>query len=320
MHNPISLPSSIVCSHLYQTHVTGPEHPEAPARWQAVLTALEEADLLKHLRRLEPRPASREEILRCHAPEYFETARHDVLAGYATLTTGDTSISERSFDIGLLAAGGVITAVDAVIQGQARNAFCPVRPPGHHATPDRGMGFCIFNNIAVAVRHAQAARGIGKVLIVDWDVHHGNGTQDIFYEDSSVLFFDSHQHPWYPGTGAANETGSGRGLGTTINCPFPAGAGRQEILPAYLNTLVDAANRFKPELIMVSAGFDSRAGDPLGQFKLLDEDFAELTRLMLQLAETHAENRLVTVLEGGYDLEGIRKASAAHVQALIDQE
>jgi acetoin utilization deacetylase AcuC-like enzyme len=317
MSTPQNLPSAIVYSSRYEAHNTGPAHPEAPARWKAIATGLEEAGLMQNLLRLEPRPATRQEILRCHTPEYFETAMHDVQAGYDTLSTGDTAISEHSLEVAQLAAGGVITAVDALMEGKIKNAFCPVRPPGHHATPERGMGFCLFNNIAIAARHAQAKHGVGKILIADWDVHHGNGTQEIFYQDGSVLFFDTHQHPWYPGTGSREETGAGPGLGATINCPFPAGAGRQEILTAFQTKLVDAASRFKPELIMISAGFDSRLGDPLGEFRLTDEDFADLTGVMLELAGEYAGNRLVAVLEGGYDLEGLKKASTAHVQRLM---
>jgi acetoin utilization deacetylase AcuC-like enzyme len=210
----------------------------------------------------------------------------------------------------------VLNAVDAVASGKAKNAFCVVRPPGHHATPDRGMGFCIFNSAAVAARYAQRKHGIGKVLIADWDVHHGNGTQDIFYSDGSVFFFSTHQHPWYPGTGMADETGEGPGRGATLNCPFPAGSGRKEILGAFREKLLPAADRFKPDLVMISAGFDSRLGDPLGRFTLGDEDFAELTAIMREIAGKHAGGRLISALEGGYNLAGLASAVLAHVQAL----
>ncbi|HYM12699.1 MAG TPA: histone deacetylase, partial [Bryobacterales bacterium] len=223
----------------------------------------------------------------------------------------------RSLDGALYAVGGVLNAVDAVMAGQARNAFCVVRPPGHHARPDQGMGFCVFNNVAIAARHAQHQHGVERVLIADWDVHHGNGTQDIFYSDGSVLFFSTHQHPWYPGTGRAEETGMGKGKGATINCPFPAGSGRREILGAFREKLVPAAEAFKPGLVLLSAGFDSRLGDPLGLFTLNDEDFAELTKLMLELAAKHAGGRLVSVLEGGYNLSGLASAATAHVKALL---
>lgn len=210
-----------------------------------------------------------------------------------------------------------MNAVQSVCAGKTKNAFCLVRPPGHHATADRGMGFCLFNNVALAARYAQRYCGIKRVAIVDWDVHHGNGTQDIFYADDSVFYFSLHQAPWYPGTGAATETGTGRGEGTTLNVPLPAGAGRSEFFTALEKQFVPAMKVFHPELILVSAGFDSREGDPLGGFTLTDEDFADMTALLLMLAERLAAGRLVSVLEGGYNLGGLASAVSAHVRALI---
>jgi acetoin utilization deacetylase AcuC-like enzyme len=301
----------------YQQHITPPGHPESPRRSESVIKALEEAGLSEKMTKIAARKAGREDVIRCHKESYFEIAKRDVEKGLADLTTGDTNISEKSFEVALLAAGGVMSAVDAVVERKVQNAFCVVRPPGHHATPIKGMGFCLFNNIAIGARYAQAKHKIGKVLIADWDVHHGNGTQDIFYEDGSVLFFDCHQSPWYPGTGDASETGSGRGLNCIMNNPFPAGAGRKEILGAFETRLIDAANKFKPELVMISAGFDSRLGDPLGHFRLSDEDFVDLTKVVLNVAKEHAQSRLVAVLEGGYNLRGLMKAATAHVQTLM---
>ena len=217
----------------------------------------------------------------------------------------------------MAACGAVCLAVDEVIAGRSASAFCAVRPPGHHATPDRGMGFCIFNNVAVAVRHAQERHKIGKVLIVDWDVHHGNGTQDIFYDDPSVFFFSTHQSPWYPGTGARQETGTGKGLGSTLNRPFPAGTDRKRLLPAYAEELRKAADNFRPDLVLVSAGFDSRLDDPLGQFRLTDDDFAVLTDIVTRIAGQHAQGRLVSVLEGGYNIDGLAKAATVHCRRLV---
>lgn len=310
--------SGLIFSKEYLNHQTGAGHPESPRRAEVVMQALEEHELLSKFEMLKPRLAAREEIVRCHAPSYFETAKRDVEHGLSDLSTGDTHISQHSFEVALLAAGGVMAAVDAVVQGSVKNAFCVVRPPGHHATPSRGMGFCLFNNIAVAARHAQAKHKIGKVLIADFDVHHGNGTQDIFYDDGSVLFFDTHQSPWYPGTGHANETGTGKGLGLTMNFPFPAGSGRAEVFGAFETRLVDAAAKFKPDLVMLSAGFDSRQGDPLGNFRLTDDDYVDLTKVMLHIARDHAQGRLVTVLEGGYNLRGLMKATTAHAKTLIE--
>jgi acetoin utilization deacetylase AcuC-like enzyme len=302
----------------YKKHQTGLGHPERASRIDAVIKAVEAENIEDRIERIEPRRATKDDLLRVHSAAYITTAEADVASGARQLSTGDTAISEASYDTALLSSGGILNAVDAVIAGKIRNAFCAVRPPGHHATPTRGMGFCLFSNIAIAARYSQKKHGIGKVLIADWDVHHGNGTQDVFYEDGSVLFFDTHQHPLYPGTGMADETGSGKGLGCIINNPFPAGSGRAEILGAFQNKLVKAAEKFKPELIFISAGFDSRIGDPLGGFKLTDDDFAELTRVMKNLAKEHTQNRLISVMEGGYSLEGLGKAAATHLRALTE--
>ena len=297
-------------------HRTPAGHPECPERFAAALTATEGLDLLS----LEPRVAVESEVTLCHSPRYFREAKREVEAGFEDLSTGDTSICPASFDVAMHAVGSVLTAVDAVFERRADSAFCIVRPPGHHATPDRGMGFCIFNNVAVAARYAQRKHGAERVLIVDWDVHHGNGTQDIFYGDGSVLFFSTHQYPWYPGTGSASETGYAEGEGLTVNCPFPAGSGRKEILGAFKERLVPAAEAFKPDLVLISAGFDSRIGDPLGRFTLSDADFAELTAVLLDMADKHAQGRLVSVLEGGYNLAGLASGVRAHVQALIGRD
>jgi acetoin utilization deacetylase AcuC-like enzyme len=246
----------------------------------------------------------------------LKLVRSEIEAGRRTLSTGDTEVSSASLDAALAAAGTVVSAVEAVVSGRARNAFCAVRPPGHHASQARGMGFCVFNNIAIGARHAARRHGVERILIADWDVHHGNGTQEVFWSDGSVLLFDTHQHPWYPGTGSPNETGDGKGRGLIVNRPCPAGAGRNEILGAFRTGLVTAAERFKPQLVMISAGFDSRAGDPLGQFTLADADFAELTDLLVEVARQHARGRIVSVLEGGYALDGLARAVGAHVGRL----
>ena len=302
---------------VYRAHDTGPGHPESPARIMAVVECLQKRGLADEAVPLLQQPAEPGDILLCHTRRYFETAKADVTAGAEELSTGDTMICPRSFDIALRAVGGVMNAVDAVMTGKVRNAFCAVRPPGHHARPAQGMGFCLFNNIAIGARHAQKKHGAEKVLIVDWDVHHGNGTQDIFYEDGSVLFFSTHQSPLYPGTGAAGETGDGKGRGCTLNCPLPAGTGIQAINAAFNNQLLPTAARFKPDLVMISAGFDSRLGDPLGQFQLSDDDFASLTRLLMNFADEHCNGRIVSVLEGGYNLAGLAGAASAHVGALM---
>ena len=263
-----------------------------------------------------PRPATEDEILRVHTPEYLKLVRAEIAAGRRALSTGDTELSAGSLAAAMAAAGTVVGAVEAVMQGRARNAFCAVRPPGHHASQARGMGFCVFNNLAIGARHAAKTFGVERILIADWDVHHGNGTQAIFWSDGSVLFFDTHQHPWYPGTGLPNEGGEGKGRGLIVNRPFPAGSGRGEIVTAFRTQLVAAAERFKPDLVMISAGFDSRTGDPLGQFTLGDADFADLTGIVLDIARQHARGRVVSVLEGGYSPDGLARAVTAHVERL----
>jgi acetoin utilization deacetylase AcuC-like enzyme len=308
--------TAVLADPIYKRHVTGPGHPERPARFDAVAEALERAGLTPKLQRVTPRAATEDELVLGHTRAYIRLAREEINAGARMLSTGDTDVSQGTYEVALAAAGGVLNAVDAVIGRKAKNAFCVVRPPGHHARPAGGMGFCVFNNVAIAARYAQKRHGIGKVLIADWDVHHGNGTQDIFYSDGSVFFFSTHQSPWYPGTGRADETGEGAGKGCTLNCPFSAGSGSREILGAFREKLAPAAARFRPDLVLLSAGFDSRMGDPLGQFTLADRDFAELTALMLEMADRYAGGLLVSVLEGGYNLSGLAAASTAHVQAL----
>jgi acetoin utilization deacetylase AcuC-like enzyme len=294
-------------------HLTGPGHPEQPGRFDAAVGALAGLDLVA----IAPRLATHDELALVHGRRYIQLAEREIYEGFHELSTGDTVISPKSLDAALRATGGTLNAVDAVIEKRVSNAFCINRPPGHHAGVARGMGFCIFNTVAIAARYAQRKHGVGRVLIADWDVHHGNGTQDIFYNDGSVFFFSTHQSPWYPGTGAWSEHGEGAGEGMTLNCPFPAGAGRKEILGAFQEQLIAAADKVKPELVLISAGFDSRAGDPLGQFVLTDTDFADLTRVLREIADKHAGGRLVSVLEGGYSLTGLAAGVRAHAGALL---
>jgi acetoin utilization deacetylase AcuC-like enzyme len=299
-------------------HDTGPGHPERQERCSAILKRFEASGLIHDLTLIRSRLANDEELGLVHTPSYIALVQREVAEGRAVLSTGDTDISWGSMSAARIAAGLVLSAVDAVYGGEVRNAFCVARPPGHHAGANRGMGFCLFNNIAIGARYAQKAFGAKRVLIADWDVHHGNGTQDIFYEDGSVLFFSTHQSPWYPGTGSRSERGEGAGLGTTINCPFPAGSGRTEIVGAFREELLPAAKEFRPDLVMISAGFDSRINDPLGGFRLTDDDFSELTNIMTDLAAEQCAGRLVSVLEGGYNLDGLARASEAHVRALYE--
>lgn len=284
------------------------------------MNRLEWAGLMRDLIRLPVRTATDDELALVHARGYIELVRREVSQHRVQLSTGDTDLCAESDEAARRAAGCALSAVDAVFSNEAENVFCVIRPPGHHANATRGMGFCLFNNVALAARYAQQKYSAGRVLIADWDVHHGNGTQDIFYEDGSVLFFSTHQSPWYPGTGDVTERGEGAGEGKTINCPFPAGTGGEKILGAFRERLLPAAREFHPDLILLSAGFDSRTGDPLGHFLLRDADFRELTLMMTDLASDCCSGRLVSVLEGGYNLEGLALAAEAHVRELVSQK
>ena len=298
-------------------HDAGAGHPEQPRRYAAVAQALRDAGLWKQCREIGPRAVSREDLQLVHEPRYLDLAEREIADGADQLSTGDTAVGPHSWEAAKRATGCALAAVDGVFKGDAKTAFCLIRPPGHHASPGRGMGFCILNNIALAARHVQRRHGVSRVLIIDWDVHHGNGTQDAFYTDGSVFFFSVHQSPWYPGTGRAAETGEAEGKGATLNCPLPAGSGRQEIFAGFEEKLIPAMEKFRPEFVLVSAGFDSREGDPLGQFRLTDADFADLTRITRGIADRSAQGRVVSMLEGGYNLTGLASAATAHVQAML---
>jgi acetoin utilization deacetylase AcuC-like enzyme len=306
---------------VYLEHLTGEGHAESPQRLIAIREAVGRGEgsdgLLGGLLPLRSAEAELEIVGLVHTPDYIELVRRECEEGATRLSTGDTNISPASYAVALAAVGGIVGAVDAVMAGEARNAFCAVRPPGHHASSQRGMGFCIFNNVAIAARYAQARYGVERVLIADWDVHHGNGTQDTFYRDGSVFFMSTHQSPLYPNTGMADETGEGPGEGLTMNRPFPAGAGNREIIGAFRNDLLPAAREFRPDLTLISAGFDSRVGDTLGGFEVDDDGFRELTGIMLEIANISGEGRLVSVLEGGYNTSGLALAVSAHVDELL---
>jgi len=297
-------------------HEPPPGHPDQSTRLTVVLDALAPLVAAGRLRIMTPATAGDADLELVHDPAYIALARAEAAAGADLLSTGDTPLSRRSIEAATAAAGCGLGAVDAVLTGRCRAAFCAVRPPGHHASVRTGMGFGIFNTIAIAARHAQKRHGVERILIVDWDVHHGNGTQATFWSDGRVLFFDTHQHPWYPGTGDASETGEGRGKGLIVNRPLPAGTTGDTVLNLYDETLRRAADRFRPQLVLVSAGFDSRIDDPLGRFRLTDADFDRMTERILDIADRHAGGRCVSILEGGYNLPGLASAARTHVERL----
>jgi acetoin utilization deacetylase AcuC-like enzyme len=298
-------------------HETG-AHVETPARLRAITARLEGAGLPGRCVAGTYRPLTEDEVRALHAGAQVERVKHAAKAGGGRIDP-DTVVSPRSFEVGLAAAGACAAAVDAVLTGPQGTALCLVRPPGHHATPRRSMGFCLFNNIALAAHRARTAHGLERILIVDWDVHNGNGTQDIFYADGQVMFFSIHRygHGFYPGTGALDERGTGPGLGSTLNAPIRYGVSRAEYRSAFATFLEKAAERIRPQLVLLSAGFDAHARDPIGSLGLEVEDFAEMTRQVLAVAGTHAEGRLVSCLEGGYNLEALAESVQAHLEELL---
>ncbi|TCT24896.1 histone deacetylase family protein [Thermomonas haemolytica] len=291
------------------THDTGPGHAERPERLRAVLTALERAH--PDLDWQQAPRASRGQLLRVHDEALLRTVL-DSQPHERVMLDPDTVLSPASAEAALRAAGAGVAAVDAVLSGQARRAFCAVRPPGHHATATTAMGFCLFNSIAVAARHALDAHGLERVVIADFDVHHGNGTQAIFADDARVRFASSHQWPLYPGTGAHHETGRGN----IANAPLPQGADGAVFLAAWNDELLPFLDAFRPQLVLISAGFDGHRRDPLAGLQLEAEDYARLTARLVALADRHCDGRVVSMLEGGYDLEALAECSVAHVDAL----
>ncbi len=302
---------------IYLEHDTGYGHPETPYRLSAINNGVRKAKWYNELMLLHAQKAETETVCLAHDESYVRQVKRECEAGHGGLSTGDTTICRESYDIALMAVGGVLAAVAAVASGKAKNAFCAVRPPGHHANQNRGMGFCVFNNIAIAARYAQKKYKLERVLIADWDVHHGNGTQDIFYHDDGVFFMSTHQSPWYPGTGARVETGMGKGKGFTMNRPFPAGAGNEEIIDVFKNEFLPAAREFKPDFTLISSGFDSHVNDPLGHFRIDDDGFRELTKIMLEIADITGNGRLVSIIEGGYSLDNLSSVAPAHLEELM---
>jgi acetoin utilization deacetylase AcuC-like enzyme len=304
----------------YLRHDPGTWHPERPDRLKAIQRNLQESGLVELMAPIQPYPAPLEWVERLHDPNYIRRFKEACEKGLSIFEVPDCGICQESYEIALLAAGGVMAAVDAVVGGQVDNAFCAVRPPGHHAERDRALGFCFFNNVALGALYLLENFGLERVAIIDWDVHHGNGTQHLFEADPRVFYLSLHEDPQYcyPGTGYRRETGKGPGQGFTLNLPFPPRSGDEEYLEVFRKEGLPRLMEFAPHLVMISAGFDAHQNDPLAHMNLSREAYRQMTRLLLDLAKESAAGRLITVLEGGYNLEVLEECTEDHVRLLLD--
>lgn len=300
----------------YLLHHAGSWHPESPERLSSIMNHLAEIGLLERLRRIEPYRADIDWFATIHSRTYIESIRQ-ICENYGhSQLDADTEVCPDSYRIALLAVGGALAAADAIMAGEVDNAFCAVRPPGHHAEQSRAMGFCLFNNIAILARYLQQQYQLKKILIVDWDVHHGNGTQNAFYDDPTVFYFSIHQWPHYPGTGLQTERGIGTGAGTTMNVPLAGGHGNEDYIKIFQNDLAPAVKNFQPNCILISAGFDGHFHDPLAGMQLTEAGYGQLTNILLELAHEFCNGRIISLLEGGYNLEYLAKSVATHIEML----
>lgn len=309
----------IVLDKLYVDHDNGPGHPETFERVLAIVDMLNFTKMMDKVVRITPKDATREEITRVHTPEHYDKIA-STKGKPRVFLDADTTTSPASFDAAVRAAGGTIAAIDSVLSGEVERAFPIVRPPGHHAEADRPMGFCLFNNAAVGASYLTDAKGLERVMIVDWDVHHGNGTQHIFEDSSKVLYFSTHQFPFYPGTGAAGEIGKGEGAGYTVNVPMDPEMGDIEFIKIFDEILRPVAEQYRPEFIIVSAGFDIFFEDPLGGMKVTPEGFAKLTRQLTDMAEKLCGGNIIFLLEGGYNLDGLWISTKEMLEELLDKK
>ncbi|MBI3999918.1 MAG: histone deacetylase [Candidatus Omnitrophica bacterium] len=309
--------TGLVYSERYKDHNTGHNHPERPERVASIYQFLKESDLFSKLLLITPKIASLKHVSLVHLMSYIDRVKRACESEQHLLDTLDTVICPKSFEVALLAVGGVLKLADQVMKGKARNGFALVRPPGHHAEANKALGFCVFNNVAIAARYLQKEYGIKRILIIDWDVHHGNGTQHVFEEDPSVFFFSVHQYPYYPGTGSEFEIGCGDGEGTTLNIPLPAGAGDPEYRYVFKEVFLPKAIQFKPDFILISAGFDAHEADPLAHMNLTEESYGFFTDIAVQIARASGHERIVSVLEGGYHLEMASRSAYVHLKHLM---
>jgi len=323
--------TGIVKDERYLDHVMDPGHPESPERLRVIYRILEEPELKGLLEEVKPRPATRKELEMNHTPPYVDLVASTAGKPYYRLDM-DTSTCAKSYETALLAAGGFLELIKAVMEGRLKNGFALVRPPGHHAERDRAMGFCLFNNVAIGAYDALERFSLERILIADWDVHHGNGTQNSFYDDPRVLYFSTHRYGFfYPGTGSATEVGKGKGTGFTVNVPLSAGISDSEYGNIFEKILKPIALEYQPQLVLVSAGFDTHYDDPLGGMKVTEAGFSRMTQVLMEIAETTAQGRLVLTLEGGYDVNGqgrsikcvlkeLARVSPINKQDLLDKE
>jgi len=302
----------------YLDHDMGEGHPESPNRLRAIMQQLEHGGTTARLLKIQPRKAEHEWVTQIHDSRYVRALEDRAPSTGRMSLDPDTSMSPGSLEAAYLAAGGALAAADAILAAQVDHVFCAVRPPGHHAERDRAMGFCLFNNVAIAARYVQKKYGVARVLIVDWDVHHGNGTQHSFEDDPTILFFSTHQYPHYPGTGRETERGRGAGEGFTVNVPMEQGEGDEAYRDAFMKFLVPASDAFKPEFVIISAGFDAHRDDPLAGMGLTEAGYADLTGIVAGIARQHAKGRILSSLEGGYHLPALAGSVEAHVRALLD--
>src|SRR5438876_9664313 len=323
--------TALIYDPIFLEHLTPENHPERPERLKKAIEVLQGLNWLERegLVQLTPRAATEDELATVHEREYIQkvkaaahkVAREQDSGGRKTrFFARDTFVSARSYEAAIKAAGAPLIAIDAILNGEIDNAYCLVRPPGHHAVAESAMGFCLFNNVAVAARYAIYKHGLERVMIIDYDVHHGNATQEMFYDDPRVLYFSIHQAPFYPGTGHSDERGEGTGLGTTINVPLPATARYEVYEPIFRQVMAHAADRFDPQLILVSAGFDAHWNDPLGQMNLSTAGYAQLTRMVIDLAQTLCHGRLIIVQEGGYNLDVMGACVATCINLLLGDD
>ena len=312
----MKMATGFVYHETYLLHNAENRHPESPERLRSVHNYLADIGLLKELAEIEPEPADTDWLAQIHTTDHISHVKAACASGITSLDA-DTGISSESYLAALYAAGGVMAAIDGVMVKRIRNAFCAVRPPGHHAESDRAMGFCLFNNVAVGARYAQKHHSLEKILIIDWDVNHGNGTQNSFYDDPTVFYFSVHQYPYYPGTGHHAETGTGGGKGCTLNVPLGPGADDDIYIDIMNNKLVPALSSFKPDLVLISAGFDAHQNDPLAGMNMTADGFGQLTRIVCDIADQYCKGRLVSVLEGGYHLDSLNRSVTSHLKTMM---